>query len=199
MSPTDWELVAQHIAGDKRALEEIVRRYTPRLRAHLTRYFRLFESDVRHATIEDILQEVWIRVDRFAIRLDPKRVFATWIFTVASNLACNEHRGRRLRPEERLPLRWRPEMGVLEEKDFPDMRSASRPDVGCENRDTIKKLAHYLNEHIARKYIEALELREVQGYSYAEIAHQLGIKDGTVRSRLHRARLAARQFRAENK
>lgn len=198
MEGTDYELIALHIAGDKRALEEIVRRYTPRLRPHLERVLWQLESDDRRATIEDVLQEVWLRVVRYAIRLNPQHKFSTWIFTVATRLALNEHRNRRRRAG-RIPMLVDPETGVPEEMDIVDNHSQSRPDVVCEGRDTLEKLAQYLKQHCGRINLVVLELREVHGYSYAEIAQRVGVPVGTVKSRLGRARQVARRFRDANK
>lgn len=197
MNSTDWELIAQHIAGDKRALAKIIRRYTPLLRAHITPILRQLESDVRSDTVEDVLQDVWIRVDRFAARLDSNRRFNTWIYTVATNLALNIHRDRRHAPE-RLPVLVASETGVMDAMDPPDMHSSSRPDLVCENRDTLVNLARYLSKYVSAPNLATLELREIQGYSYDEIARHLQIRPGTVRSRLHRVRSAARQFLREN-
>ena len=195
---TDYELIGLYLSGDKRAFAEIVRRYTPRLRAHLARALRQLEPDVRHATTEDILQEVWLRVMRFATKLNPQHKFSTWIFTVATNLARNEHRNRKRRAG-RIPILVETVAETIEELEVADTRPQSRPDVLCEGRDTLAKLAQYLQQHTSRNNLLALELREGLGYSYTEIAEYIGAPIGTVKSRISRARRVARRFRDANK
>jgi DNA-directed RNA polymerase specialized sigma24 family protein len=74
---------------------------------------------------------------------------------------------------------------------------ASQPDFLCEQRDTLEHLSKYLSKNASRENVVVLELREVQGYTYSEIAQWLNIPVGTVKSRLSRVRAVAKRFAKE--
>lgn len=149
------------------------------------------EPDDRHETIEDLLQEVWLRLARHAKNGDPTRKFSTWLFTIAANLAHNEHRNRKRR-FGRLPLVRNAETGDTEEFDPPD--TAPRADELCEHRDTLEQLTEFLADNTSDDNARTLEMRAVQGFTYEEIARVTGVPVGTVKSRLSRGREAARAF-----
>jgi RNA polymerase sigma-70 factor (ECF subfamily) len=193
VAATDWEVLSQYLAGDRKAFEELVRRYEPRLRNHLGRLFRQLEPDERHETVSDVLQEVWLRLYRHAANGDPTRKFSTWIYTIASNLAHNEHRNRKKRASTRVPL-VRSTPSAPQQEMEPAAPDKDRPDIQCENRDLLEQLAEWLADNTSDDNAVALQMREVEGLSYDEIAKQLRIPVGTVKSRLSRGREAARRF-----
>lgn len=195
MDGTDWEVIARFQAGDGRALGEIIKRYTPRLERHLMKMFSRMEADVQYDTVQDILQEVWIRVDRYVAILDHTKVFSTWIYTVATNLGRNKYRDLRV---ERRHIQRMPVYGTTnanDEFEVEDTSHSSRPDIMCEERDLLERLACHLNTEASREQVELLGLRETRGKSYSEMAAQTGVSIGTVKSRLNRARKTAQTYR----
>ena len=85
--PTDEALVGQVARGDEQALAELLRRWERPLAHFLHR--RTGGRDV-----EDLYQEVWLRVVRAAERFDGERRFSTWLFQIALNLSRDWQRRR---------------------------------------------------------------------------------------------------------
>src|SRR6266568_1141721 len=82
---TDEALVARLADGDEPALRELLRRYERPLAAFL--HHRTGGRDV-----EDLYQEIWLRIVRSADRFDQQRRFSTWLFQIAVNLCRDWHR-----------------------------------------------------------------------------------------------------------
>src|SRR3954471_21679119 len=88
----DSALVAQFLAGEKRAFDELVDRYSTRLLNFVHRTI----GDRERA--QDLVQETFIRVYRHLHRFDQSKKFSTWAYTIAGNLAKNELRNRSRNP-----------------------------------------------------------------------------------------------------
>src|SRR5690606_21882743 len=88
----DSGLVAQFLAGEKRAFSELVGRDQVRLLNFL--YRTIGDRD----RAEDLVQETFVRVYRHLHRFDQSKKFSTWVYTIASNLAKNELRNRSRNP-----------------------------------------------------------------------------------------------------
>lgn len=178
-SLSDEELVVRHLEGEEHAFQLLAERYEDRLLNWLTRKV----GDRTEA--EDIVQQTFLRVYRHLHRFDPERTFSTWIFTIAGNLAKNVFRNRsrdplvlfqtltRDRETDDRPLQW-------EDLDYlPDEMARQR-----ELETVVDEVLEELPEH----HREVFVLRERRGMSYREIADETGLKMGTVKSRLSRAR-----------
>src|SRR5687768_3890466 len=102
----DSALVAQFLAGEKRAFDELVDRYSTRLLNFVQRTI----GDRERA--QDLVQETFIRVYRHLHRFDQSKKFSTWAYTIAGNLAKNELRNRSRSEERRVGKecrsRWSP-------------------------------------------------------------------------------------------
>lgn len=191
--PSDAALIVRHLEGDARAFAELVRRHTPALRRYVTRFLvRTNEPDVADA-VEDVLQDTWFRVHRHLISFDGKTAaFSTWVHTIARNLSINVIRDRKRSPLQRWPL-LPVDASIEVEVEFADPHRSSQPDVALaleEDRAAIERLLR----RIPTKHQEVLELR-AEGRSYDDIAAQLGVGVGTVKSRFNRARSAMRRLR----
>ena len=175
----DSSLVAQFLAGEKRAFSELVGRYQVRL---LNFIYRTIGDRDR---AEDLVQETFVRVYRHLHRFDQSKKFSTWVYTIAGNLAKNELRNRSRSPLvlfQKLTTHWEPEHRPLQFED-----SSMRPDDMYRKRylqEIVEKTVEELPEH----HRLVFKLRELEGKSYEEIAEITGVNLGTVKSRLHRAR-----------
>lgn len=175
----DSSLVAQFLAGEKRAFEELMDRYSLRLLNFVHRTI----GDRERA--QDLVQETFIRVYRHLHRFDRSKKFSTWVYTIASNLAKNELRNRSRNP---LVLFQTVEKNFQDEDrplQFED--TTSRPDDMYRKRhlrEIVEESVAKLPEHHRNVFI----LRELEGKSYEEIAEITDCNLGTVKSRLNRAR-----------
>lgn len=156
--PSDEALVRQVARGEQQALAELLRRWQRPLAHFLHR--RTGGRDV-----DDLYQEVWLRVVRAAERFDGERRFSTWLFHIALNL-CRDWQRRR--PAE-------PACG-----DGPvDVAPAARADAGIDVARLLARLPAAQREVVALRYLHDL--------SEEEVATMLDIPRGTVKSRLHHA------------
>ena len=175
----DSAVVAQFLAGEERAFQELVDRYQTRL---LNFVYRTI-GDREKA--EDLVQEVFIRVYRHLHRFDTSKKFSTWIYTIASNLAKNELRNRSRNPLvlfQTIKKNWEDEDRPLQFED-----ATSRPDDLYRKRH-LRELVDEATAKLPEHHRQVFVLRELEGKSYEEIAEITDCNLGTVKSRLNRAR-----------
>jgi RNA polymerase sigma-70 factor, ECF subfamily len=175
---SDAQLMTDLCNGDQEAFTEVVRRFERPLYSHLLRMLGN-EDDA-----EEQLQMTFCRVYRYRHNYDPERPLVTWIYTIASNLAKKEWRRRSrwsIIPLENVVLK---SSGTM----TPHYREGRR-----ELAADIEEAVNRLPEH----YREPFLLREREGLAYEEIAEVLGIRVGTVKSRINRARAGLRESLAD--
>ncbi|MGE0708373.1 MAG: sigma-70 family RNA polymerase sigma factor [Planctomycetota bacterium] len=183
----DVGLVTQAQEGSREAFGALVERYQERV---LNLVYR--RLDDRELAL-DVAQEVFIKAYRGLSRFRADSKFYTWLFRIACNEATSAHR-RRVRTRagsldaqsadgEKLP-------------DPPDSRF--EPGAAVERLDDqamVRQAILELDEDLA----SVLLLRDIDELSYAEVAETLQIPLGSVKSRLHRARLALKTQLAQEK
>lgn len=164
MREPDPQVISAAKAGDIRAFEQIVRRYQ-------TDVLRLAMHVLRDAgAAEDAAQETFVRAFRFLRRYRGDARFSTWLFSIARNCALDE-------------LRRTTKGGHPTEDIGMDLVSSeSAPHVGVEIREAMGTLPIDLRE--------AVILIDMFGMSYREASIVAGVAEGTVKSRVHRARQA---------
>ena len=170
---TDLELVERHRYGDPTAFEQIYRR-------HAEMVFNLalrMTGDAEEAA--DVSQETFLRVHRYCGKFQGRSSLKTWIYRVAVN--CCRSRFRRDRT-------WRTRIlsGSLERvEQVPDTRRGPEDHTLARDRgETVTQALGRLPE----PFREAVVLRDLEGLAYEDIARVLGIRIGTVRSRIARGR-----------
>jgi RNA polymerase sigma-70 factor (ECF subfamily) len=172
--PDEQELVARLRDGDPDALRLVVEQYQQRI-------FALIYGIVRDRhEVEDVAQEVFLKVFTRIHAFDGRSRFYTWLYRVAANAAKDhvKHRSRR------------PSVPLSEEAPIPDGEPGPRAHAASlERRRAVRDAIAAL----PARYREVLTLRELEGFSYAEIAEVLDVSIGTVESRIHRARARLRQ------
>lgn len=177
---SDHLLLAGTLAGDEDAFAELVSRY----RNQITSYIYRMTNDYDGAV--DLAQETFLRVYRAAGRYQTTHAFSTYIYRIATNLAISELRKRKRRRLVSLT-------GLLMSGDGEEERDFDAPDekplqdinlVEFEKRTAVQRAISTLPE----KYRAPLVLRDVEGKSYDEIAAILETSEGTVKSRINRAR-----------
>lgn len=177
---TDHALLEATRTGDQDAFAELVGRY----RNQITSYIYRMTNDYDGAV--DLAQETFVRVFRAADRYQQSHAFSTYIYRIATNLAISELRKRKRRRLVSLT-------GLFQSNESPDQREFNPPDVrplqDCELVETERRNA--VQRAIAtlpEKYRAPLILRDVDGRSYEEISRILQTSEGTVKSRISRAR-----------
>ena len=130
-------------------------------------------------------QETFVRVYMNVDRYQANYSFSTYIYRIASNLAISDLRQRKRRKLIPIPTFFDKD-GDEVEMELPDERNVS-PDTTMINDERRRAVAKAITT-LPEKYRTAVILRDVEGRSYEEISQVLGLSDGTVKSRINRAR-----------
>jgi RNA polymerase sigma-70 factor (ECF subfamily) len=167
----DPELVERARRGDQEAFAAVIRHYDPGLRALA---YRLLGDPHR---MDDALQEAYVKACRALPRFRGDSKLGTWLYRIAYN-ACLDELGRSRRVAH-LPLD--------EHREQPGL-SSDPGDVAARRHDLATALAALPLEERA-----AVLLVDAQGFDYREAARVLGVPEGTIGSRLSRARVTLRR------
>lgn len=182
LPPIDPDLaaMARLQAGDDRALDELMARWSQRLASYL---FRVLNSE---ADAVDLAQETFVRVYENRHRYRPEGRFSTWLFTIAANLARNRLRWRARHPEVSLNEEDGSNPKTLPPSPVADAAAALDQQEKCEAvRAALAALPDDLRQ--------PLVLFEYEERSYAEIAAITGSSPKAVEMRIYRARQRLRQ------
>jgi len=163
----DAALLRAHVAGDRDAFAELVRRHRDRLWAVALR--TLGDREEAADAVQDALLSAYRGADRF--RGDS--AVTTWLHRIVVNACLDRARRRQARPTVPMP--------DTESATFV-ARAAGTPDL-----DTAMTVRAALAQLPTEQRV-ALVLLDMQGYSVAEIAQILGVAEGTVKSRAARGR-----------
>ena len=169
--PEEGRQVIRARTGDEAAIRWLLTRYRTRairLAAHVLRR--------RPEEAEDVVQEALVRAFRSLNNLRDDHGFAPWLFRIVVRLCLNRRRA----------ARWEREVSSESLA-----TSATASAETAEEQDT-RILVETLLDRLTPPLRAALVLRELEGFEYDEIARVLNVPVGTVRSRLHAARV---QFR----
>ncbi len=176
---TDEQLFDAHRKGDKTTLRILIERHE----GDLFRFLYRLSGDRQIA--EDAFQEAFLQVHLSADRFDITRRFRPWLFTIAANKARDQLRKKVRRSE--LPLSA-PAGSGDSRATFADLMALDEPGpeaaLASRERDQMVQQAM---DRLPWALREILLLAYFQRLSYAQIADDLGIPLGTVKSRLHSA------------
>jgi RNA polymerase sigma-70 factor, ECF subfamily len=169
-------------AHDERAFNELVEAYEQRV-------FRLVHRMLgRRDEAEDMAQEVFVQVFKAVGSFRGESKISTWIYRIAINLCKNRikylsrrHEGSQ---QELEPIAERAPLSQAKGVTFGDV---ARPDHMVEGLE-VEMIVKRCIAEIEPDFREVLVLRDVEDLSYEEIAEITGLADGTVKSRIHRAR-----------
>jgi len=179
----DLDLVERHRYGDREAFAEVYRDYEQ----------TVFNLALRMAgdpfDAADLTQEVFLRVYRHLGKFRGRSSLKTWIFRVALN-HCRSRLGRRRPPDQ-----------PLTGPDGEEERQIADPQRGPEERAMAGDAARRVERALALlplEFREAVVLRDLEDMAYDEIAEVLGVRIGTVRSRIARGRQRLRDALLED-
>src|ERR1043165_829838 len=177
---TDHALLEATRAGDEAAFAELVSRY----RNQITSYIYRMLND--YAGAVDMAQETFVRVYLAVDRYQTSYAFSTYIYRIATNLAISELRKRKRRRLVSLTGFFQETEGD-EAREFDPADAVPLQDVALVDSERRAAVARAIGT-LPEKYRAPLVLRDVEGKSYDEIARILETSEGTVKSRISRAR-----------
>jgi len=180
---SDQDLAERVQAGDAQAFEALFDRYGEMIRRHLAHIVR------NEAAAQDLVQEVFLRVWTRAEQWDGRGAFKAWLYRIATNLAFNYLRSVRRRREQ--PLEIADDPGKDEEAGLVPAwmvdASALGPDASLELAER-SELFRRLVERLPAEKREVFRLVHQMEMSIRDAADELGIPEGTIKSRLHYAK-----------
>jgi RNA polymerase sigma-70 factor (ECF subfamily) len=177
-SQSEGEYLARAKAGDREAFSHLVNFHQNRVYNALVR----FTGDRDRAL--DLAQKAFLNAWMKLAQFEAKAAFGTWVYRIAINLAISEARGRR---HEAVSLS-RVGGGHEEGADFDPPAAGNGPSAALEARETQAMVQSAIRS-LDPEFREIILLKDIEDRSYDEIAEILEIPKGTVRSRLHRARM----------
>lgn len=179
------DLVDRCKQGDRTAYDELVRRHQDRLFSLIYRCVGDYEE------AGDVAQEVLIRAYRAISGFQGQSAFYTWLHRIAVNeVISHRRRGSAVRKVKTVPI----------SRNDPESESGGSEDPPDTSSEPSRLMDRKEREGLIQDAIQSLEteqrvivvLRDVEGYDYDAIARMVGCPRGTVKSRLHRARLELR-------
>jgi len=176
----DRQLVERAQRGDKRAFELLVDKYQRRLGRLLSRFIR------DPSEVEDVMQEAFIKAYRALPAFRGDSAFYTWLYRIGINTAKNYLAAMGRRAPTSTDLEAEEAEGHVDGERLRDLNTPENLMLSREIADTVNSTIDSLPEELRT----AIQLREMEGMSYEEIANIMGCPIGTVRSRIFRAREA---------
>ena len=176
----DAELVARWKAGDELAFEALIRRHQQRVFRLLLRMMGTREE------AEDVSQEAFLSLHRHGKRFRSESRFSTFVYRVAANAALNRRRslGRSRARIQKLGEHQAAGDDLPYSPRDPEDATAGT-ELSAHVQEALAKLSPALRMPVI--------LYDIEGLPYGDIAKVLGVAEGTVKSRIHRARLALRR------
>ena len=173
----DLRLIDSTLAGQSEAFGALVEKYQDRL------YHSMLRLTGSPEEARDVGQDAFVQAFVKLKTFRGSSNFYTWLYRIAFNLAMTERR------------RNRPVISLDQTRDLvgtePEDR-ADRPDQHLAKQDQAKQVRQAL-QRLGEEHSAVLVLREIEDFSYDVISRMLDLPVGTVRSRLHRARIQMKE------
>lgn len=173
----DADVIARVLAGETALFEVLMRR-------HNAKVWRAVRAVLRDgAEAEDAMQQAWLAAYAHLGEFAGASALGTWLVRIALNAARSRIRGR-------APLGPVPdtEADMTDETPAPESAGPERRAAAREALSMLEAAVDGLSPALREVYV----LREAEGLSTAEVADALGVDEGAVKVRLHRARAAVR-------
>jgi RNA polymerase sigma-70 factor (ECF subfamily) len=184
----EGELVRRLQERDEKAFQRCVKLYQDKV------YNLVYRMLGNQAEAEDVAQEVFVTLFKCIDTFRGDSKFSTWLYRVAANHCKNRIKYLKRRAHK--------QTGELDDAAEAEMLGSTQGTLGEQHASPVEVLEGQEIHHILQRAITKLDeehrlllvLRDVEEMSYEEIVQVTGLAEGTVKSRLHRARL---QLKAE--
>lgn len=174
----DRELVRRAQAGDLAAFEELVK-------MHQRRVFAIVGGILRgREDVEDVAQQVFVKVFLSLKRFDQRSAFSTWLYKVTVNECWDYLRKKRARP-----LVYEADMSEEQVQQLDGrLQAETGGGIDAERRTELRDLLDRMLGELSPDEQAMLILKEVEGFSVEEVGEMLGLNVNTVKVRLFRVR-----------
>ena len=181
MSADDHRLIAECLRGDPAAFGVLVRRYQDRL---YNTVYRLVDNA---EDAQDVVQEAFLNAYQSLGGFKGDSLFFTWLYRIAVNTAISLKRKQRVMVRIDAGRNGRHGIEPLDPSD------RSRPGHALEQAEQGRRVQQALSR-LSPEHRAVLVLKDLEGQKYEAMAAILQVPIGTIRSRLHRARLELREL-----
>jgi RNA polymerase sigma-70 factor (ECF subfamily) len=181
VSADDHQLITQCLQGDPAAFGVLVRRYQDRL------FNTIYRMVGNAEDAQDVVQEAFLNAFQSLDGFKGDSLFFTWLYRIAVNTAISFKRKQRISLS--LDAGKNGEHGI-EPQDRSDQ---SRPGHALEQVEQERRIQQALNR-LSAEHRTVLIMKDMEGQKYETMAEVLQVPIGTIRSRLHRARLELRDL-----
>jgi RNA polymerase sigma-70 factor, ECF subfamily len=179
VSSDDNRLIAESLSGNAAAFGELVRRHQDRL---YNTVYRLLDN---HEDAYDVVQDAFLNAYQSLDSFKGDSLFFTWLYRIAVNTAISFKRKRRVMV--RIDT-----TGSNPSIEPPDPSEETRPGHAIEQAEQEQRIQQAL-ARLSAEHRAVLVLKDMEGQKYEDMAETLGVPIGTIRSRLHRARIELRE------
>jgi RNA polymerase sigma-70 factor (ECF subfamily) len=173
----DHRLISACLEGQPQAFGALVLRYQDRL------YTAVFSVVQSVEDSQDVVQEAFLHAYQHLGSFKGDAQFYTWLYRIAMNAAHSLQRKRVVRSI----MSWIDNLNI----ELADPSEAAQPDQGLEQAEQIGAVQEALSQ-LSGEHRTMLVMKDMEGMKYEDMAETLGLPIGTIRSRLHRARLELR-------
>ena len=181
MNDDDRRLIADCLEGQREAFGTLVSRYQARL---YNAALRLVDNPEDAA---DVVQDSFLNAFQSLRSFKGDAEFFTWLYRIAFNVSIS------LKRKKKVVVRLEPGSEGAPGLEPEDPSDSIRPGADLERREE-ETLLHAALARLSGEHHEVLLMKDIEGMKYEEIAEILGVPIGTIRSRLHRARLELRDL-----
>lgn len=181
-------LIERSRRGDTFAIETLILRYQDRL------YNAILKICQNSDDAAELLQELFVKLIENIGDFENRSSFYTWAFSIAVNLTISHCRRRqKIKFSSIDEETGQDSQAACALKDFLSDKSNPDPAALSQNAELCELVSKLLGQ-LSDEHRVVLVLRDIEGMDYAQIAATLGISEGTVKSRLNRARNNLREL-----
>jgi RNA polymerase sigma-70 factor (ECF subfamily) len=181
VSVDDQRLIAECLQGSTAAFGVLVRRYQERL---YNSVYRLLDNA---EDAQDVVQEAFLSAYQSLDSFKGESLFFTWLYRIAVNTAIS------LKRKQRVTVRMETDRNGELSLEPQDASAESRPGHALEQAEQGRRVREALSR-LSPEHRAVLVMKDMEGQKYETMAEILQVPIGTIRSRLHRARLELREL-----
>lgn len=178
----DRDMVAQSRQGNREAFDRLIGKYQSRV----YRFCYRIVGDEGEA--EDLVQEVFLQIHGHLSEFRNEAKFSTWLYQIAKNQSLNRLKYLKRRRHYTLQSLDQPQSGD-DERGPVQIADESQDALGQFEGRELHAMLHAKIRAMRPEYRVVLILRDIEGLRYDEIAEIMELSEGTVKSRIHRARM----------
>ncbi len=186
---SEQELIRSAQAGNAVAFEQLIEEHQKRI---FSIAYRIAGNPEDAA---DMAQEVLVKIFRNLKNFRGDSKFSTWLYRVATTTCLDEQKRQRRHTAYSLDETLETEDGSLA---VDPVDTGPTPEESME-RKAVRQAIHQAIGKLKEEHKKVILLREVQGLSYEEIAKILNCSEGTIKSRINRARDSLKKFLLQNR